>query len=141
MEMRRKSKGVVERKIRGYKSALKGLDFERKVMEYLSKKGYTIKSSRKRTKAYGEIDIIAFKEGWFFNPDEYLVVECKDKDRVTLNDFVKFVAKLRRYASRKRDADVYGLFAYRGKLDPQIKEYIQTLDRALRNSITIKKFR
>ena len=139
--MRKRSHRVIERKIRGYKSALKGLDFERKVMEYLSKKGYTIKSSRKRTKTYGEIDIIAFKEGWFFNPDEYLVVECKDKDRIPLNDFVKFVAKLRRYASRKRDAYVYGLFAYRGTLDPQIKEYLKTLDRSLRESITIKKFR
>jgi len=126
-------------KIRGYKSALKGLDFERKVMEYFSKKGYTVKS-RKKTKTYGEADIIAYKKGTWFTPDEYIFIECKNKEKIPLSDFVKFIDKFKRFRNTRREAKVLGYFIYKGNLDPKIKTTYRNLEENLRKTIKIKKF-
>jgi len=124
-----------EKIVKGHKRYEKGLEFETRVADYFSAKGFTIKS-RKRVKI-GEIDLVLTKSGGFWGENRIAMVECKHKELIPLGDFVSFVEKFRRFdASRGKTSAV---FAYRGKLDPRINTYHQTMEEKWRNAITLKK--
>ncbi|MEM4466294.1 MAG: YraN family protein [Nitrososphaerota archaeon] len=129
-----------ERRIKGYRSYVKGIEFERKIANWLSNQGYSIKKLRQRSKKFGEVDIIAIKYGLFGRVKEVLFVECKDKDKVSLKDFHRFVRKFSKFLEREPKAS--GIFIYRGELEKDVKDYYEnTLDVELHDLIKIKKWR
>lgn len=129
-----------ERRIKGYRSYVKGIEFERKVLNWLSDQGYNVRKLRQRSKRLGEIDIIAEKLGFMGRKKEVLFVECKDKEKVSLKDFHRFVAKFTKFLEREPKA--YGMFIYRGELEKDVKDYYEnTLDPELYDLIEIKKWR
>jgi len=126
-----------ERSRIGYKSFISGMEFERRVVNWLGEKGYVIRW-RRRTKRLGEVDIIAEK-GRVFR--KVLFVECKrrEKGKVTLRDFHKFVTKFEKFLRREPNAE--GLFIYYGELEKDVRDYYnRSLDPDLAEVITIKKW-
>jgi hypothetical protein len=114
-----RTKASLDKQKRGYKAVVKGLSFEKRVGEALSKKGYRISYE----KAVGKARFDVFgkrKEGW--EPEEYCIAECKNKARVTSADIIRFMSKLRTFYDRLPvdfDGDkpkVQGLLAYTGEL-------------------------
>ena len=117
-----KTKASLDKQKRGYKAVIKGKDFEKKIGAFLSKQGYKIdyekpicKGSKEKFDVFG---IIYDELGY----EEYCIVECKDKPRVTATDVLHFMSKLREFYKRLPAYDfddkpeVVGLFAYTGEL-------------------------
>ncbi len=75
----------------GHDSGIKGLLFEQKAVNLFSKEGWTIET-RKHMNG-GEIDIYGEKEP-FLEDKKFLLVECKDKDKVTKSDVTRFMKKV-----------------------------------------------
>ena len=139
---RRSSKSKSDRVRSGYQKVVKGLTFEQKVTEKYGRKGYKPIRTRWRTKTYGEIDILLEREkGTIFKRKERILVECKNKDVVTVKEVIKFVKKVELYAKNNRDVEVYGLLVYTGKLEPEAKSYIKKLPEDMRNLIKVEKMR
>lgn len=130
----------IERKIKGHKALERGLFFEDRVLNWLVNEGYVIKGKRRKGR-FGEVDIIAEKEerGFLRTTYEVLFVECKHKQKITLKDFQHFVSKFENFLNREPYA--YGLFAYRGELDKDIRRYYNQLREELRERIDFKKFK
>lgn len=82
-----------KRQVQGYKSEIKGLQFEQKVLSHFSQKGWRIEL-RKHIYDVGEIDIYGEKED-FLGDKSFLLVECKDKDRVSNVEVMRFMKKVR----------------------------------------------
>ena len=89
---------VETKKEMGYKSALKGINLEDRVMKVFTKKGF---QCTKNIKMRGvEIDIVGFKNGGTWKEDEYVIVECKDRNVIPA-DLKKFVGSMNYYISKK----------------------------------------
>jgi len=81
---------LMEKKLRGAKADAVGLRYEQTVANYFASKGW---SPRNRVSKYGyEYDLYAKKSGMLI--DEYLVVECKCKGKVSAKDVVHFIKKV-----------------------------------------------
>jgi len=114
-----RTKAALDKQKRGYKAVVKGLSFEKRVGELLSKQGYRI--SYEKSVGRARFDVFGkWKEDW--EPEEYCIAECKDKARVTSADVIRFMSKLRTFYARLPvdfDGDkpkVRGLLAYTGEL-------------------------
>ena len=135
-----------DKKIKGLKGQIKGMSFEQKVLNWLSSKGW-VPYQRKQIKSIGEIDILGEKrkrKPLFREDIEYIIVECKNKEKCTITDFVKFLIKVDKFRRRKKDNKVSGLFVYnskKGKLDDRIKELKKLLRVDLQEIIQIKSFK
>jgi hypothetical protein len=71
-----------------------------------------------------EIDVYGCKEGGIFSSDEHIIVECKNKTKVTPEDLKKFIGNMRLFI-RKRDLDeeyVKGYFYTTGIFDKDVKK-------------------
>jgi len=135
---KRKGKSL-EKQLKGTKAALKGLTFEIKVANWLADQDYKIKL-RSKSKRLGEVDMIAERKVGILRKREVIFVECKNKKKITLKDFHRFVTKFERFLNREPDA--FGLFIYRGELDKDVKDYYRkTLDPEIADLITLKKWR
>jgi len=121
--------------VSGHRRFEKGLIFETEVADYYSQLGFTIES-RRRT-GIGEIDLIATKS--HFTGTDILMIECKNKETITLNDFVKFVGKFMKF-DKRHDGKAGAVFAYRGRLNPEIKTYYETMDREWKQGVTLQRF-
>ena len=109
-----RAKGSVDKQRRGYKAVVKGLTFEKRIGEFLSKRGYKISYERKIGNA--RFDVFAKTEDDWGN-EEYCIAECKDKSRVTAADVLRFMSKLGAFYKRlPEDIEVEGLLAYTGEL-------------------------
>ena len=139
VSLKRKSKGRKIKNItKGYKSLLKGIQYESKVKDYFSKKGYKI------IKTGGEADIIAFRKGWLLEPDVYLFIECKNKKKIPVSDFIKFIEKFKQFKHEKEipgEVKVIGYFVYSGELSSQIEFLHQNLEKKLKESIKLLHYR
>ena len=83
----------------GLKRVLKGIRLEDRVLKIFIRKGY---QCTKNVRMKGvEIDIVGVKKGGWFSEDEYVIVECKDKAKVTPADFKKFVGSMNLYIKKK----------------------------------------
>ena len=112
-------KASPDKQKRGYKAVVKGLNFEKKVGELLSKQGYRI--SYEKSVGTARFDVFGkLKNRWDY--EEYCIAECKDKARVTSADVMRFMSKLRTFYARLPvdfDGDkpkVQGLLAYTDEL-------------------------
>lgn len=115
----------LEGKIRGLKAVGKGSKYEQKVASYLSEKENWVNLQFNVHKYLYEYDIVAKKEG-FLGDIEYLVVECKDKERVTANEVLRFENKVYKY--NQNLPEVFGdrpkmsaYLCYSGEIDKEAK--------------------
>lgn len=122
----------------GYRSYIKGRDFEVKIANTLSRKGYKT-TIRKSTKTLGEVDIIGKKKGGWFSSDEFICVECKCKKKIPVNDVVKFFKKFKRFFQRHRDAKVKGIFYYKGSLDPSVRTFWNIIPKEFKKHMELRK--
>lgn len=110
----------------GYKAALKGKDFEKKIVALLGNQGYTISFEKPIGKE--KFDVFGRRYDEDEDEYEYCIAECKDKVRVTDTDVSHFMAKLRRFHARlPEDIDgdkpeLQGLFAYTGELPKDARD-------------------
>jgi hypothetical protein len=65
-------------------------------------------------------EIVAREKGW---RGKTILIECKAKEKITLKDFLHFNKRFDDYY--ERNSRIIGIFAYRGKLDHAIKDYIE----------------
>jgi len=140
--MTKRTKSYLGKQKQGYKAALKGKDFEKKIGAFLSKQGYKIdyekpicKGSKEKFDVFG----IMYDELGY---EEYCIAECKDKPRVTATDVLHFMSKLREFHKRLPAYDfgdkpeVLGLLAYTGELPRDARNAAE----ASKLSIKFKKF-
>lgn len=134
-----RTKASFEKQKRGLKAVIKGHSFEKKVGEFLSKKGYTVSFERPIGKEKFDVFGKRYDE-WEY--EEYCIAECKDKSRVTATDLNHFMAKLRRFYERlpvsglDEKPEVQGLFAYTGELPRDARD----VAKGFKISIKFKKF-
>jgi hypothetical protein len=134
-----KAKASVDKQRRGYKAALKGKDFEKKVGEFLSRRGYKI--SFEKPVGKDKFDVFGKRYDEYDNA-EYCIAECKDKSRVTATDLHHFMGKLRRFYDRLpvpefgETLEVQGLFAYTGELPGDARDVVK----GFKPSIKFKQF-
>ena len=126
-----------KRQVQGYMSEIKGLRFEQKVAGYFSKNGWKI-TLRKRMSG-GEIDIYGEQED-LVRGKSYLLVECKDKERVSAKDVMHFMKKVTDFHNHL-PKDLFGqkppvkaFLAYTGEIDKDAEKV------AFRPKIGFKKF-
>ena len=134
-----KAKDSFDKQKRGYKAVVRGLNFEKKVGEFLSKLGYKIYYEKPIAKA--RFDIFGKRtDNWGYG--EYYIAECKDKSRVTATDVIHFMSKLRTFYNHLSidiDGDkpkVQGLLAYTGELPADARNAAK----GFKPSIKFKKF-
>lgn len=84
----------------GYASALKGKSLEDRVIRLFTTKGYQCEKNIRM--AGMEIDVFGVKKGGLFSNDEYVIIECKNKAKVTPEDFKKFVGNMTLLIGKKR---------------------------------------
>ena len=123
--MSKRSAGKHEQQIQGYKSEIKGLRFEQKVASYFSQRGWKIEL-RKHIYS-GEIDIYGEQED-LLDGKRFLLVECKDKDRVSNTDVMRFMKKVKVF-NENLSEDLFGdkppitaVIAHTGKVDNEAEE-------------------
>jgi len=134
-----RAKTSVDKQMQGYRAALKGKDFEKKVGVFLSKQGYKIFFEKPIGK--DRFDVFG-KKSDDLEGEEYCIAECKDKPFVSAADLEHFKAKLMRFYSRlpvdidDEKPEVQGLFAYTGKLPADARDAAK----GFKLSIKFKKF-
>jgi hypothetical protein len=110
----------LENALKGHKSRNKGLTFEKQMGEYLSKKGYTI-SYEKPIGQY-MFDVFGTDSDSLTRERYYYIIECKNKERVTLAEIVRFRKKLNMFYKRCNNDPLYGkpdikaMLAYTGNI-------------------------
>jgi len=115
----------LRRQIRGHAGDAKGLRFEQHVANHFSKQGWEI-TLRKRM-AGGEIDIYGERKK-LLSLTEYLLVECKDKERVSAKDVTHFVKKVQTFYKHLPEVFLSGkppvkaILAYTGEVDKDAKK-------------------
>lgn len=105
----------------GYASALKGKSLEDRVVQIFTRKGF--QCDRNIRLAGMEIDVFGYKKGGLFSDDEYIIAECKNKTKVTPEDFKKFIGNMNLFI-KKKDLDkdfVQGYLITTGVFDKDVK--------------------
>lgn len=105
----------------GYASALKGKTLEDRVTGIFTKLGF---QCTKNVRMAGmEIDVVGYQKGGFLSDDKWVIAECKNKAKVTPEDFKKFVGNMNLYINKKRiDKDfVKGYLFTTGVFDKDTK--------------------
>ena len=134
------AKSSEKNRIRGYKSTLKGYSFEIKIANLWANKGYRTKQRKRTTKQ--EIDLVCEKDlGW--RGKEIVMIECKNKEKVTIKDFIKFCKNFRKFINRYEPNyyQVNGVFYYTGKLDSDIRFIKEILPEEEIEKMTIMKIK
>lgn len=115
-----------KQQVQGYKSDNKGLRFEQTVFSHFSQKGWRIEL-RKHIYDVGEIDIYGEKED-FLGDESFLLVECKDKDRVSNAEVMRFMKKVKVF-NESLPEDLLGekppitaVIAHTGEVDKDAEE-------------------
>lgn len=82
-----------DKRIKGLKSNIKGLSFEEKVNNYFSKQGW--QTELRKPMLGSEYDIYGEKSELMTK--KYLIVECKNKPKLTKSEFVHFASKANKF--------------------------------------------
>jgi len=83
----------------GYASALKGKSLEDRVSQIFTKQGF--QCTKNIRMAGMKIDVVGYKKGSWRTDDAYIIAECKNKGKVTPEDFKKFVGNMNLYINKK----------------------------------------
>lgn len=119
----------------------KGERFEYRVLRRFTERGWRLSiPPRSVIPGVGEVDLTLAKSTAFSNI--LAMVECKNKEFISLDDFASFYEKYKAFRRRKRNLLVTtrGFFVYEGNLSPQIYEFLSSLPKPLRDEIKIISF-
>jgi Holliday junction resolvase-like predicted endonuclease len=83
----------------GYASALKGKSLEDNVAQIFTRQGF--QCTKNIRMAGMEIDVVGYKKGSWRTDDAYIIAECKNKAKVTPEDFKKFIGNMNLYINKK----------------------------------------
>src|SRR5437867_2221945 len=75
----------------GMAAAMDGSNFEKRILNYFSSKGYKCEINDRKVPGM-EFDVIGKKER-FLDHTQWIIAECKNKPKVTMQDFDKFLGK------------------------------------------------
>jgi hypothetical protein len=103
----------------GLRGVLAGERFERKCMGIFQKMGFACRLNVIEKGA--EFDIVGEKRGGWLENNEVVLAECKNKPKVILDDFNKFLGKFWAFQKRHSEDDVYGYFLTSGIFDRLVK--------------------
>ncbi len=107
----------------GLKGLISGEHFERKAMSFFKGKGF---SCRLDVHIQGsEFDIVGDRKK-LLRQREWILAECKNKPKVFLNDFMKFVGKLETFKRKHAEDKVHGFFVASGVFDSSVKSVKRT---------------
>jgi len=76
-----------------------------------------------------ELDVVGFKKGGIFSDNQYIVAECKNKAKITPEDFKKFIGNMNLYVGKKGlDKNlVKGYLFYTGVFDKDVRSQARAL--------------
>ncbi|MDA1348199.1 MAG: hypothetical protein O3A47_04940 [Chloroflexi bacterium] len=113
------SRKLLAAKARGHAADAKGLRFESTVQGYYAKPGWR---THLRKRLVGrEFDLVVLThDDW--GTEVTLLVECKDKQRVTPSDVLAFLAKLQKLYEKYSDSQMEAVMAYTGELPKDARE-------------------
>lgn len=107
----------------GDKAVIDGMTFERKVINKFVKQGFKCELNHVKI-PHMEFDIVGYKKKGNFLEWEswWLIAECKNKPRVTLNDLSKFYLKYEEFRTLKKEEPEYclGYLVTSGFFDPPV---------------------
>lgn len=112
----------------GSLAVIDGMAFEKKAMRFFTRKGYRCDLNMRERGM--EFDIVG-KKGRnyldFYDNTSYIIAECKNKPKVTMQDFDKFVGKFRTF-EKKNDAEgsCLGFLVTTGIYHPDVKRVAKT---------------
>lgn len=109
----------------GKKAVIDGANYEKKISKIFEKQGYECTLNYKRIRGM-EFDIIGtgVEKGWLSSKYYFIAVECKNKPKVIMNDFSKFLGKFQ-HIKAKYEAEGYQCHGYMytsGLFDPVVKK-------------------
>ncbi len=105
----------------GALAVLDGALFEKKALTYFSRRGYKCEIGDVRIKGM-EFDIVGIKEsGRVFKEKHWIVAECKNKPKVIMQDWDKFLGKFTHFRKKHEGERVIGFLITSGVFDPMVK--------------------
>jgi len=108
----------------GKDAVISGNMFEKKCMNYFVKKGYDCKQNVTKIKGM-EFDIVGVKneKGLFSSTEKFIIAECKNRPKVIMQDFDKFLGKynhfIRKFKAKAENGR--GFIMTSGIFDPVVK--------------------
>jgi hypothetical protein len=82
------------------KEPVKRKNLEDRVLKIFQRKGY--RCLKKYQIHNSKLSVVGYKKGGLFSSDKYVVVDCKEKNKVVMSDFKKLVANLILYIKKNR---------------------------------------
>ena len=129
----------LERQARGAKADASGLRYEQRVSNYFGRSGW--KLTFRKIKHKYEYDIYGEREE-DLGEREYLLIECKDKTRVSAHDVVRFINKVDIFYKRLPEflgekPKIYAYLCYSADIDKDAA----SLAKAHKPSIKLKQLK
>jgi hypothetical protein len=105
----------------GMAAAMDGSNFEKKVLNFLSGQGYKCDINDRKVPGM-EFDVIGKKES-YWSGTKWIIAECKNKPKVTMQDFDKFLGKYHHLIkTRKMDPEyTEGYLVTTGVFEPLVQ--------------------
>ena len=98
-----------------------GMTFEKKTLKFFTRRGYTCELGDVSIRGM-EFDVVGSKTmGSIFKKTYWIIAECKNKPRVTMQDFDKFLGKLVHFRKKKGVEGAEGYLVTSGVFDPAVK--------------------
>ena len=110
---------MFRKNVTGAEALISGEHFERKALGMFKRLGYSCELDV-RIKG-SEFDIVGEKKKAWYGGKQWALAECKNKPKVLLNDFMKFVGKFDTFRRRHSDDEVTGFMVASGVFDPMVK--------------------
>lgn len=105
----------------GVFATIDGMIFEKKALKYFTRKGWHCELDDVRVKGM-EFDIVGqMKAGTIFKKTSWVLAECKNKPKVIMQDFDKFLGKLTHFIRTHGNDQCEGYLIASGVFDPLVK--------------------
>jgi len=112
----------------GIRAVIAGAAFEKKSMGYFTRRGFDCELNYTGIKGM-EFDIIGEKTtGTIFKKTHCIIAECKNKPKVIMQDFDKFLGKYIHFIRKYKLDEEYcqGFMITSGIFDPMVKSAVRT---------------
>ena len=124
----------------GKSAVISGNSYEKKCMNYFTKKGYRCEQNFKKISGM-EFDIVGRKtEGSLLKTEKFIVVECKNRPKVIMQDLSKFWGNyqvfLQKYVKNLNNSQAWLVTS--GMWDPLVKKRARNMKNMNLHRIEIK---
>ena len=107
----------------GKKAVIDGANYEKKIAKIFEKQGFECILNYRKIKGM-EFDIIGTRvdEGWLSTKHYLIAIECKNKPKVIMDDFSKFLGKFQHIKEKYDGYQCHGYIYTSGLFDPVVKK-------------------